>query len=163
LGQADATVTIPILWLCVGHVIFDVMEIDSELYDICAQLQRDAGCRKVMVCGQDGEVLAHAGDRGILDEAASDALAAMVADAMHPQPSENRKLAELPGDLQATLPTGMTACAAALADRAALVVVFDEATTLERVRIKMRRARERLVKSLPGVEDPPTGSTPSKS
>ena len=43
-----------------------------------------------------------------------------------------------------------------------VVRALDDATTLERVRIKMRRARERLVKSLPGLGDP-TGSTPSKS
>ena len=41
-------------------------------------------------------------------------------------------------------------------------VVFDSATTLERVRIKMRRARERLVKSLPGLGET-SGSNPSKS
>jgi hypothetical protein len=139
---------------------------DSELFEICAQLQRDAGCRKVMVCSSEGDVLAHAGDRGILDEAASEALVGIVVDAMHPQPSDAAPRPELPGDLQATLPNGMTACAAPLAGHqnqlAALVVVFDQTTTLERVRIKMRRARERLVKSLPGVSDP-TGSTPSKS
>jgi predicted regulator of Ras-like GTPase activity (Roadblock/LC7/MglB family) len=136
------------------------MEMDSELYEICAQLQRDAGCRKVMVCGHEGEVLAHAGERGTLDEASADALAGIIVDAMHPQPSENAPRPELPGDLQATLQNGLTACAAPLADKAALVVVFDETTTLERVRIKMRRARERLMKSLP-VES--SGSNPSKS
>jgi len=134
---------------------------DSELFDICAQLQRDSGCKKVMVCGIEGEVLAHAGERGVLDEAAADALAAIVVDAMHPQPSPAPR-PELPGDVQAKLPNGMTACAAPLADKAALVVVFDEATTLDRVRIKMRRARDRLVKSLPGLGET-SGSTPSKS
>ena len=135
---------------------------DSELFEICAQLQRDAGCRKVMVCGHEGEVLAHAGDRGILDEAAADALAAIAVDAMHPQPSGSAPRPELPGDVQAALPNGMTACAAPLADKAALVVVFDGTTTLDRVRIKMRRARERLVKSLPGLGES-SGPLPSKS
>src|SRR6476661_125960 len=136
------------------------MEIDLELFEVCAQLQRDAGCRKVMVCGHEGEVLAHAGDRGILDDAASDAVANIVIDiisgAMHaqPPPAEARPQPELPGEVQVTLQNGMTACAAALADRAALVVVFDSSTTLERVKHKMRRARDRLVKSLPNVSDP---------
>jgi predicted regulator of Ras-like GTPase activity (Roadblock/LC7/MglB family) len=139
------------------------METESELFEICAQLQRDAGCRKVMVCGHEGEILAHAGDRGILDEAASDALAAMVAEAMGAAsaPPESPPRPELPGDLETRLPNGLTACATALADKAALVVVFDATTTLERVRIKMRRARERLEKTLP-LRDP-TESTPSKS
>jgi predicted regulator of Ras-like GTPase activity (Roadblock/LC7/MglB family) len=143
-----------------GHN-WDQMEMESELFEICAQLQRDAGCKKVMVCGQEGEVLAHAGERGSLDEAAAEALAAIVVDTMHPQPSESPR-PELPGDLQVSLPNGLTACATSLADRAALVVLFDEATTLERVRIKMRRARERLVKNLPGLGET-SGSTPSKS
>jgi hypothetical protein len=138
------------------------MEMDSELFDICAQLQRDSGCKKVMVCGQEGEVLAHAGERGVLDDAAADALASIVVDAMHPQPPGPAPRPELPGDVQVTLPNGMTACAAPLADKAALVVVFDAATTLDRVRIKMRRARDRLVKSLPGLGET-SGSTPSKS
>jgi hypothetical protein len=139
------------------------MEMESELFEICAQLQRDAGCRKVMVCGHEGEVLAHAGDRGILDEAASDALAAMIVDAMHARPEpQPHNLAALPGEIQATLSKGLTACATSIADKAALVVIFDDTTTFERVRIKMRRARDRLVKSLPGLGDP-TGSTPSKS
>jgi predicted regulator of Ras-like GTPase activity (Roadblock/LC7/MglB family) len=137
------------------------MEMESELFEICAQLQRDAGCRKVMVCGHEGEVLAHAGDRGILDEAASEALAAIIVDAMHARPEPSPQAA-LPGELQAQLSSALTACATSIADKAALVVIFDDATTLERVRIKMRRARERLVKSLPGLGDP-TGSTPSKS
>ena len=77
-------------------------------------------------------------------------------------PAEAAPHTALPGELQAELAKGLTACATSIADKAALVVIFDEATTLERVRIKMRRARDRLVKSLPGLGDP-TGSTPSKS
>src|SRR3954469_9357966 len=125
------------------------MEMDSELFEICAQLQRDAGCRKVMVCGHEGEILAHAGERGILDEAAGDAVANIVIDAMNARlpPAEARPQPELPGEVQVTLQNGMTACAAGLADRAALVVVFDSSTTFERVKHKMRRARDRLVKS----------------
>jgi predicted regulator of Ras-like GTPase activity (Roadblock/LC7/MglB family) len=144
--------------------VSSLMKMETELFEICAQLQRDAGCKKVMVCGQEGEILAHAGERGILDDAAADALAQMVADAMNPPPPnpETQTRPELPGELQVRLPNGMTACATTLAERAALVVVFDDATTLERVRIKMRRARDRLVKTLPGLGDP-TESTPSKS
>jgi len=140
------------------------MDVESDLFEICAQLQRDAGCKKVMVCGHEGEVLAHAGERGILDEANADAVAAMVVDALSAQapPAGATPRPELPGELQVSLPNGLTGCATALGDRAALVVVFDDATTLERVKIKMRRARDRLVKSLPAVGDP-SESTPSKS
>ncbi len=57
-------------------------------------------------------------------------------------------VASLPGGL----PGGLSACATAVGDKAALVVVFDgRTTTLERVRLKIRRARELLGKSLPAV------------
>ncbi len=147
--------------------------IETELFEIVAQLQRDAGCRKVMLCGQEGEILAHAGDPGILDDAAADALAAIVVDALNPGtpgspanpgPLRRRRptCGATLGELQVTLPNGMTVYATPLLDRAALVVIFDGATTVERVRVKMRRARDRLAKSLPGLGDP-TESTPSKS
>src|SRR5579862_3005722 len=38
-----------VLWDRKERVIFGVMETESELFEICAQLQRDAGCKKVMV------------------------------------------------------------------------------------------------------------------
>jgi len=140
------------------------METESELFEICAQLQRDAGCKKVMVCGHEGEILAHTGERGILDEAAAETLASIVVDVLNAAstPSGASGQASLPGELQAPLRNGMTICATAVLDKAALVVVFDGTTTLERVHLKMRRARDRLVKSLPGLGDP-TESTPSKS
>jgi predicted regulator of Ras-like GTPase activity (Roadblock/LC7/MglB family) len=158
-----------VLWDRRERVIFGVMETESELFDICAQLQRDAGCKKVMVCGHEGEILAHTGERGILDEAAAETLASIVVDVLNAAstpsgagPSGSLAQASLPGELQAPLRNGMTICATAVLDKAALVVVFDGTTTLERVHLKMRRARDRLVKSLPGLGDP-TESTPSKS
>jgi predicted regulator of Ras-like GTPase activity (Roadblock/LC7/MglB family) len=139
------------------------MDVESDLFEICAQLLRDAGCKKVMVCGSEGDVLAHAGERGIFDEASADALAAMVVDVLGAQAAPTTGVRpELPGELQVSLPGGLTGCGTALLDKAALVVVFDQGTTLERVKIKMRRARDRLVKSLPGIGDK-NESTPSKS
>jgi hypothetical protein len=128
----------------------------TELFEVCEQLRRDAGGRKVMVCSADGEVLVHAGEAGALDEDTGDAVASVVADviaaAAGGQPTD---------DVAATLPRGLAVCAAPLGARAALVVLFDAAGSLERVRVKMRRARELLVKMLPsenGAEKTPKTS-----
>jgi predicted regulator of Ras-like GTPase activity (Roadblock/LC7/MglB family) len=133
---------------------------ESELHEICTQLHRDTGGTKVLLVGKEGEVLAHAGDAGVLDEETGDALAQVAADAIalaHATGAANS--GEMP-ELQASLPRGLNACATALGDRAALVVVFGERTTLDRVRMKMRRARERLFKNLP-VDD--SADNPTKS
>jgi hypothetical protein len=116
----------------------------TELFEICEQLRRDAGGKKVLVCGSDGEVLVHAGEAGMLDEDMAEAMAGVVADVLAAaaggQPTE---------DVAATLPRAVSVCVAPLGSRAALVLLFDGATSLDRVRVKMRRAREVLLKILP--------------
>jgi hypothetical protein len=123
----------------------------ADLTEICQQLIRDSGGKKVMLVGADGEVLAHAGVTGALDEATADALAQLIADVFEGAtegrvPATKDLVASVPGGL----PGGLSACATAVGDKASLVVVFDGRTaTLERVRLKIRRARELLGKSLP--------------
>lgn len=125
----------------------------ADLTEICQQLVRDSGGRKVMLVSTEGEVLAHAGGTGALDEPIGEALAQLIADVVEAGaagrvPAPKDLVASLPG-----LPGGMSACATAVGATAALVVLFDGSTTLERVRLKIRRAREILGKSLP-VEPP---------
>lgn len=125
----------------------------ADLTETCQQLARDSGGKKVMLVGIDGEVLAHAGTAGALDDATGDALAQLIADVVEGAaegrvPATKDLVASLPGGL----PGGLSACATAVGDKAALVVVFDgRTTTLERVRLRIRRARELLGKSLPAV------------
>jgi predicted regulator of Ras-like GTPase activity (Roadblock/LC7/MglB family) len=121
---------------------------EMSLFDACEKLRRDAGGRKVMVCGADGEVLAHAGPGGALDEPTAEQIASLVADVLHAAAS--RAATE---DLTATLGGGLGACATAVGTRAALVVLFDASTSLERVRTKMKRARDLLLRL---VEAPAT-------
>ena len=134
----------------------------ADLAEICAQLQRDSGGKKVMLCSAEGEVLAHAGSTGALGESVGEALAQLIADVVEGAtsgrvPATKDLVAALPGGL----PGGLSACATAIADKAALVVLFDTGTTtLDRVRLKIRRARELLVKSL-AVE--PTAGKPEPS
>src|SRR5262245_55878125 len=113
----------------------------SELDDVCEKLLRDAGARKVMVFSAEGELLAHVGAMGSLDEPTSDAVAALVAEVMSGTTQGGEGLARM---------GALSACVTLASSHAALVVVFEEATSAERVRQKMRRARELLEKSLPG-------------
>lgn len=121
----------------------------TELIDICQQLLRDSGGKKVMVVSVEGEVLAHAGGVGCLDEP-GDALAQLLAEVLEAAaggrvPAPKDLVAALP-----ELPKGLSACATAVGAAAALLVVFDgRVTALERVRLKVRRAREVLNKNLP--------------
>lgn len=127
----------------------------ADLTEICQQLVRDSGGRKVLVCSTEGEVLAHAGaegSSGTLDEPTGEAVAQLVADVVEGAaqgarvPATKDLVASLPGGL----PGGLSACATAIAAKAALVVVFDgRTTTLDRVRLKVRRARDLIAKSLP--------------
>jgi predicted regulator of Ras-like GTPase activity (Roadblock/LC7/MglB family) len=117
----------------------------SDLSEVCDKLQRDAGCKKVMVCGAEGDVMAHAGTTGLLDDATADAIAALVADVIHGAARPQSPPVE---DIVVTLQSTLQACAAPLGAQAALVVLFDGATSLDRVRTKMRRARSVLEKSL---------------
>jgi hypothetical protein len=127
----------------------------ADLTEICQQLVRDAGGKKVLLCDAEGEVLAHAGQEGAtgtLDDATGDALAQLIADVFEGAAAGGRVPAtkDLVASVPGALPGGLSACATAVGAKAALVVVFDgRATTLDRVRLKVRRAREILVKSLP--------------
>lgn len=127
----------------------------ADLADICQQLVRDSGGRKVLVCGAEGEILAHAGQEGstgTLDEATGEAVAQLIADVVEGATAGARVPAtkDLVASLPAGLPGGMSACATSIGAKAALVVIFDgRTTTLERVRLKVRRARDLIAKSLP--------------
>lgn len=124
----------------------------SDLHEICDKLQRDAGSRKVMVCNVEGEVLAHAGATGAIDDEAGDTIAALVGDVL-----QNASRPQTPPieDVVVTLKSTLQACATPLGAQAALVVIFDGATSLDRVRTKMRRARVALEKLIPAAGAPP--------
>lgn len=127
----------------------------ADLTEICHQLVRDSGGRKVLVCAADGEVLAHAGQEGstgTLDEPTGDSLAQLIADVVEGAAAGGRVPAtkDLVASLPGGLPGGLSACATSIGSKAALVVIFDgRTTTLDRVRLKVRRARDLIAKSLP--------------
>ena len=132
----------------------------ADLTELCQQLARDSGGKKVLLCSAEGEVLAHAGqEKGTLDEATGEALAQLIADVVEGAtegrvPATKDLVASVPGGL----PGGLSACATAIGAKAALVVIYDgKSATAERVRLKVRRAREALGKLLavePSAEKP---------
>ncbi|HEY7956769.1 MAG TPA: roadblock/LC7 domain-containing protein, partial [Polyangia bacterium] len=77
----------------------------SDLHEACEKLERDAGARKVLLCDPDGEVLAHAGQTGVLDEATGEAVAALAGDLIAAGEAA-------PAETVVTLPRALTACAA---------------------------------------------------
>lgn len=134
----------------------------SDLFDACEKLQRDAGGRKVMLCGPEGEVLAHAGAEGVIDDGAAEALAQVVADVLSDAAADNGRKTSIE-ERVVVVARGLSACAAPVGGRAVLIVLFDGSTTLERVRLKMRRARESVLKILPGEGKGTGQGTPEPS
>jgi hypothetical protein len=135
----------------------------DDLHAACERLLRDAGGKKVFVCAADGAVLAHAGDAGALAESVAEAVAQLVGGVLSGSATDALTLT---GDVVAAIEGGgdgaLSACATPLESRAALLVLFDGGTTLERVRVKIRRVRPLLVSNLPD-EKAPSENNPSAS
>src|ERR1700743_3103869 len=110
------------------HVKLDTVHMiaSAALTETCQQLVRDSGGKKVMLIGIDGEVLAHAGGAGALDDATGDALAQLVADVVEGA-AEGRVPAtkDLGASLPGGPPGGLSACATAVGDKGGLGGLFD--------------------------------------
>jgi predicted regulator of Ras-like GTPase activity (Roadblock/LC7/MglB family) len=116
----------------------------SELPELCEALQRACNARGVLVLDGEGEILGHSGALGQLPDKALDAIADLVADVV--AGAARRELSD--GDDLVAEIDALQACAAALGPRAVLVVVFDQASTIGLVRLRMKRAKELILRSL---------------
>src|SRR3954454_6876126 len=100
-----------------------------------------------MILGQEGEILGHAGSTGGLADdvvdAVGDAAAETLNRAARPDPPPHQTEAD---DHVATVGTTQI-CAASIGKKAVLVVVFDENSNLSLVRLRMKRARELILRS----------------
>jgi predicted regulator of Ras-like GTPase activity (Roadblock/LC7/MglB family) len=121
-----------------------VMEASGDLPDLCERLRRDANARGVLVLDEAGEILGHSGAVGRLPEKALDAIADLVADVT--ASAAKNELAD--GDDLVAEIDDLQACAAPLGTRAILVVVFDDSSTLALVRLRMKRARDPILRTL---------------
>lgn len=107
---------------------------------MCGRLQRDAAARAALVLDGSGRILGHAGEISALGEPVLEAIADLVAQL-------GRGGAELADDEVVSAAGPLKVCAARLGERGALAVVFDDASTLHLVRLRVKRARELLLRS----------------
>ncbi len=130
-----------------------------EVSELCHRLHRETSANAVLVCGPEGEILGHAGSPGSLDDEALDAVADCTVEVLRAGASGSgggsgngegaateREAGELDDHVRRAGPLHL--CAAPLGGRAVLVVVFDNGASLTLVRLRMRRARELILRSL---------------
>ncbi len=116
----------------------------SELPDLCERLQRDAAARGVLVLDENGEILGYSGALGTFPEKVIEAVGDLVADVV--RCAARRELTD--GDDLVAEIDALHACATALGTNAVLVVIFDQTSTLALVRLRMKRARDLILRSL---------------
>lgn len=102
-----------------------------------------------MVCGEDGSILAHAGERGIFTNQISSDLANLAAQVLF-----EAQEAEIPLEDRYTRVGRLHVCAAPLSNRALLLVLFDDAVEVGQVRVRVRRARPLMLRVLNGGTNP---------
>jgi hypothetical protein len=149
----------------------------ADIAELCSRLHREANAQAVMILGQEGEILGHAGTPGALPEPVLDAVGDATAETLNramrrdkpdagerasaPESSERSDRAQpaqraQPGETADAIEADdhvaqvgeMQVCAASLGKKAVLVVVFDKSSNLALVRMRMKRARELILRSL---------------
>ena len=116
-------------------------ELPEVLQELCSRLHRETNAEAVLVLSQEGEILGHAGSPGGLEEAMVEAIGDATVDSLA------RASADPEADGQVCKVGGSQLCAAPLGTRAVLVVVFGDETSLGLVRLRMKRARELILRS----------------
>lgn len=116
-----------------------------DLSELCHRLHRETNAVAVLLCGPEGEVLGHAGAPGSLEDEAIDAVADCTVEVLRADPQQ-RDTGDADDHLGRVGPLHL--CATSLGNRAVLVVVFDNGASLTLVRLRMRRARELMLRSL---------------
>jgi hypothetical protein len=111
-----------------------------DLDEVCGRLQRDATARAALVLDGGGRILGHSGALSSLAEPVLDAIADLVTQLARRGDEGDEDVVAAVGPLKV--------CAARLGGRGALAVVFDDASTLGLVRLRVKRARELLLRSL---------------
>lgn len=116
-----------------------------DVPELCHRLHRETSAQAVLVCGPEGEILGHAGVPGELGDdaldAVGDATVAVLRGGEAPEPTSD-------ADDHVSRAGTMHLCAAPLGNRAVLVVLFEDESSLTLVRLRMRRARELILRSL---------------
>lgn len=119
-------------------------ELPDIVLELCSRLHRETSAQAVLVLGQEGEILGHAGSPALLDDAVLDA----IGDATVETLGRAGTPAAAEADDQVHAVGNTQLCAAPLGTRAVLMVAFDDAASLGLVRLRMKRARELILRSL---------------
>ena len=134
----------------------DNMQISSSasLDVLCERLLRSAVARKVLICTLDGCVVAHAGDRNVFAGVTSTEFTELAAEML----IETQQASHLavPVEDRFAKVGRMQVCAAPLGHQALLLVLYDERSDANLVRIRVRRARPQMLRVLSSGEHPPS-------
>ena len=118
----------------------------SDVPELCSRLHRETNALAVMVLGEEGQIVGHAGAPGALTDPVVDGVADATAEVL--QRSAARPEATAEADEHVAQVGNTQVCAAPLGPKAVLVVVFDDAANLTQVKSRMKRARELLLRTL---------------
>ncbi len=118
-----------------------------DVPELCARLQRETNALAVLILGEEGDILGHAGQPAALADPVVDAIADATAETL--QRAARNEPPQDPDDHVAQV-GAVQVCAAPVAAgaKAVLLVVFDGGSNLALVRLRMKRAREQILRSL---------------
>lgn len=116
-----------------------------DVPELCGRLLRESNALAVLILGEEGDILGHAGQPAVLADAVVDAIADATAETV--QRAARNEPAQDPDDHVAQV-GAVQVCAAPIGVKAVLLVVFDGGSNLALVRLRMKRAREQILRSL---------------
>lgn len=127
----------------------------ASLDALCDRLLRSTAARKVLVCGLDGGVMAHAGEKSIfaVNRQLSSELAEVAAEVLIE--TQHASHLSVPVEDRFTHAARLQVCAAPLGHQALLLVLFDEHIDVSQVRVRVRRARPQMLRILSHAHHPP--------
>ena len=119
----------------------------SDVPELCSRLLRETNALAVMVLGEEGQIVGHAGAPGALTDAVVDGVGDAAGEVLLRAAARNAAPPS-EADEQVALVGTTQVCAAPLGAKAVLVVVFDDPANLNQVKLRMKRARELLLRTL---------------
>ena len=121
------------------------LEETRDVGELCGRLHRETSAQAVLVLGQDGAILGHAGSPATLDDETVEVLGDLVVEAMVRPAGADGEFDD-GEELRAVGETQL--CATRLGRNHLLVVAFASDSSAALVRLQIKRARELILRSL---------------
>lgn len=115
-----------------------------DVPELCGRLLRESNALAVLILGDEGDILGYAGQPSSLADPVVDAIADATAETL--QRATRNEPPQDPDDHVAQV-GAVQVCAAPVGGKAVLLVVFDGGSNLALVRLRMKRAREQILRS----------------